>query len=130
MNVMPAVNALDQYRRVKTDAAVATADRHRLIQMLLEGALERIASAKGHLLRGDVARKGELIGKAIGIVAGLRQSLNHGQGGELAGNLDRLYGYMERRLLQANLGSDSRALDEVASLLGEIKTAWDAIAGP
>lgn len=119
--------ALRQYQQVKTGAAVETANPHRLIQMLFEGALERIANAKGHLQRGEVAQKGEQIGKAIGIVGGLRGSLNDEAGGEIARNLEALYEYMERRLLQANLESNPAILDEVAGLLREIKIAWDAI---
>ncbi len=127
MNHSLANSALRQYQRVKTGAAVEEATTHRLIQLLLDGALERLASAKGHIQRGDVARKGEQIGKAIGIVGGLRVSLDFAAGGALAANLEALYDHMERRLLQANLASDPAILDEVAALLRQIKSAWDRI---
>lgn len=127
MNHSLANSALRQYQQVKTGAAVEEATTHRLIQMLLDGALERLASAKGHIQRGDVQRKGEQIGKAIGIVGGLRASLDFEAGGALAANLEALYDYMERRLLQANLASDPAILDEVAGLLRQIKSAWDRI---
>ena len=120
--------ALRQYQQVKTGAAVEGANPHQLIQMLYEGALERIAAARGHIQRGETARKGEQIGKAIGIIGGLREGLNEEAGGEIAGNLASLYEYMERRLFQANLESNTAILDEVAGLLREIKTAWDGIA--
>lgn len=120
-------NALKQYQQVKTEAAVTGANAHRLIQMLFEGALERIASAKGHLQRGEITRKGELIGKAIAIVGGLRNSLNIEAGGEIARNLDLLYDYMQRRLLEGNIRADIQPLDEVVGLLREIKSAWDEI---
>jgi flagellar protein FliS len=96
--------------------------------MLFEGALERLASAKGHLQRNEIASKGEQIGKAINIIGGLHDSLNLEAGGELARNLDVLYDYMQRRLLQANQKSDPAVLDEVAGLLRELKAGWDAIA--
>jgi flagellar protein FliS len=96
--------------------------------MLMEGGLDRIAQAHGAMQRGQVAQKGELIGKAVAIIGGLRDGLDMQKGGELAGNLDRLYDYMTGRLLQANLKNDPDLLDEVAGLLREIKSAWDAIA--
>ena len=96
--------------------------------MLFEGALERIAQAKGAMAQNQIARKGELIGKAVAIVGGLQGSLNDKEGGELAANLDGLYDYIIRRLSQANYENNPEYLDECGRLLGEIKTAWDAIA--
>lgn len=122
-------NALRQYQRVNTQASVAYASPHRLIQMLMEGALERIAVAKGCIQRQDIAAKGEQIGKAIDIIGGLRDGLNPDAGGEIAANLDALYDFMQRRLVEANLRSDAAMLDEVAGLLRPVKEAWDAIGG-
>lgn len=123
-----AYGAMQSYAAVGAETSVIDADPHRLIHLLLDGALSRIAAAKGHMQRGEVAQKGECIGKAIGIVSGLRSSLNREQGGEIASNLESLYDYTELRLLQANVQNEPRHLDEVAKLLGEIKSAWDAIA--
>lgn len=120
-------NALRQYQQVSTQASVAYASPHRLIQMLMEGAFERIAVAKGCIQRQDIPGKGEQIGKAIDIIGGLRDGLNQDAGGEIAANLDVLYDYMQRRLVEANLRSDVATLDEVANLLRPIKEAWDAI---
>ncbi|GAP65253.1 Hpt protein [Mizugakiibacter sediminis] len=120
-------SAIAQYRQVGTRGSVEQADPHRLTAMLMEGALERITAAIGHMRRGEVARKGECISRAIAIVEGLRGSLDFEAGGALAGNLEALYEYMGRRLLQANAADDAGMLEEVAGLLREIKSAWDAI---
>lgn len=119
--------ALNKYSQVAVDANATYGSPHRLIQMLLEGALEKIATAKGYMARKRVAEKGRHIGWAISIVGGLRASLDMASGGDIAQNLDALYDYMERRLLAANQQDDAAALDEVAGLLREIKSAWDAI---
>ena len=121
--------ALQQYQQVSAQTGVAYASPHRLIQMLMEGAFERIAVAKGCIQRQDIPGKGEQIGKAIDIVGGLRDGLNLEAGGELAANLDSLYEYMQRRLMEANLRSDIAILDEVAELRRPVKEAWDAIGG-
>ena len=76
---------------------------------------------------GQHAAKGELISKAIGIIGGLRESLDLQQGGEIAANLDRLYEYMVSRLVEANIGNDVAIIDEVAELLRNVKSGWDAI---
>lgn len=122
-------NALQQYHQVGVQAKVAEATPHELVQMLLDGAIARIAAAKGAMQAGETARKGDLIGRAIGMVDGLRTGLDMTQGGELAANLEALYDYMSRRLLEANLRNDPGALDEVAGLLRELQAGWRAIGG-
>ena len=118
---------LKEYSQVKAHSGVAYASPHRLIQMLFEGALDKIASAKGHMTRGDLALKAGQISAAISILDGLRMSLDKSRG-EIAQHLDDLYDYMERQLLRANYENALPLLDEVTGLLQEIKTAWDAIA--
>ena len=125
---MYAASALRQYQQVSTQSQLAEASPHRLIQMLFDGALDRLAQAQGALARGQVAEKGLLIGKVIGIVGGLREGLDKGQGGELAQHLDGLYEYMIRQLAQANLKNDEAILRQVAQLLRELKEGWDGIA--
>ena len=125
---MNAMTAMRQYQSVNNQAQAIEADPHRLIQMLIEGGLTRLAQARGAMERNQTALKGELVGKAIAIIGGLRQGLNVEQGGELAVNLDNLYAYMTTRLMEANLKNDPAILEEVADLLREVKTGWDAIA--
>lgn len=120
--------AAQNYSSVKVQSSVTDASPHRLVQMLFEGALERIAQAKGAMARNEIARKGELLNKAINIVGGLSGSLNDNEGGELAANLDALYDYIMRRLVQANADNDPSILDECGRLLGELKSSWDGIA--
>lgn len=125
---MNAMAAMRQYQQVGVKAQVTEADPHRLIQMLMQGGLDRIAQAKGAMEREAYAEKGVLIGKAISIIGGLRDALDQDIGGELAANLDRLYEYMTMRLFEASRQNDVDKLNEVGKLLGEIKLAWDQIA--
>jgi flagellar protein FliS len=119
--------AIHQYSRVRTQGGVESADPHQLTAMLLDGALSRIASARGHMERGEIAAKGECISRSLDIIEGLRGSLDLARGGELAEHLESLYEYMARRLLEANVRNELGALDEVAGLLRPIKQAWDTI---
>ncbi|HIE56412.1 MAG TPA: flagellar export chaperone FliS [Chromatiaceae bacterium] len=120
-------NAVNHYNQVDTYSAVSGADPHRLVLMLMDGALGKIATARGSMERHDIPAKGEAIGQAISIIDGLRTSLDLQSGGEIALNLDSLYDYMERRLTEANIHNDPSILEEVAGLLGEIRGAWRAI---
>lgn len=120
-------SALQQYAKIGIQSGVEQASPHRLVQMLMEGAAARIAAATGHLQRGAIAEKGQSISLAISIIEGLRSSLDREKGGEVADNLDRLYDYMSRRLLEANMKNDKTMLDEVQNLLQQIKGGWDAL---
>ncbi len=124
MNTSGSRRAMNEYQRVGIQTQVAGASPHELVQLMLDAALARIAAARGALDAGETALKGVLIGRAIGLVEGLRVSLDAERGGELAANLEALYDYMARRLLEANVRSDVRLLDEVASLLRELQTGW------
>jgi len=116
-----------EYAAVGTQTGVTEATPHRLIQMLLDGALDKIARAKGAMQRNEIAEKGNHITSASSIVHGLRDSLDMDAGGEMAANLANLYDYMVRRLVEGHVANDIAALDEVSSLLREIKRGWDAI---
>ena len=120
-------SAIQQYQAVGLRSKLADASPHQLIAMLLEGALERLANARGAIQRGDVQSKGELIGQVIAIVDNLRVSLDLENGGELSQNLEALYDYLGRRLLEANINSDTSILEEASGLILEVKTGWDAI---
>ncbi|KGD56899.1 flagellar protein FliS [Burkholderia pseudomallei] len=117
------------YARVGVETGVMGASPHRLIAMLYQGARQAIAHARLHLQQGNVAARGEAIGKAIRIVeSGLQQALNLEVGGDIASRLDSLYTYMCRRLLQANVDASEPMLIEVDGLLATLEDAWTGIA--
>ena len=120
--------ALKQYRQLGLETQINNATPHRLIQLLMDGALERLNGAKAAMERGDAATKGVLIGKAMGIISGLRSSLNMSvEGTDLPERLDNLYDYMGRRLLEASTFNKVEMIAEVIDLLKTIKSGWDAI---
>ena len=127
---MNPMRALRQYQKVNSHAQISEASPHRLIQMLMEGALDRMAQAKGALSRNDLPQKALLITKAIDIITGLRQGLDEekAEDKDAMQQLDSLYEYMTVRLTQANAANDPEVIDEVARLLITVKSGWDAIA--
>jgi flagellar protein FliS len=123
-------SALSSYSDYGYNSEIEYADPHRLIQMLFEGALKRIAFAKGAMQRKQIADKGKFISQTIEIVGGLRASLDKEKGGDVAANLESLYEYIGRQLVVANLKDNEQILDEVSGLLSDVKIAWDAINAP
>ena len=127
---MNPMRALRQYQKVNSHAQISEASPHRLIQMLMEGGLDRMAQAKGAMSRGDIPQKVVLITKAIDIITGLRQGMDESKTEDKVAfqRQDSLYEYMTIRLTQAHAQNDPEIIDEVARLLITVKSGWDEIA--
>jgi len=119
--------AAASYNQVKAHSGVEDASPHKLIEMLFEGALERIAQAKGAMEHGNTELKGHKINGAINIINGLRENLNHDETGDISDNLELNYEYIGRVLSQAHIKNDPALLDEAYTLLNNIAGAWREI---
>ena len=121
-------NAISAYQRIGVETGVESADPHKLILMLFEGAQEALAKARIHIQNNEIAEKGQMISKAIMIIDhGLKASLDMNTGGDLAIRLQELYDYMMHRLLVANIQNNLEIINEVNKLLSELYGAWKKI---
>ncbi len=118
------LNALKQYQSVDLRATIETASPHKLISMLLDGALGALAKAKGACERKSIEERTSHLNKATEIITGLKGSLDLDKGGEVAGNLDALYDYMLGGVFQANRSNDPEKIQEVMNIILEIKQGW------
>jgi flagellar protein FliS len=119
--------ALESYGAVKVATGVSGANSVQLIQMLFDGLLESLSTAKGHITHKDITEKSKALSRAGRIILGLQNALDFEKGGELATNLNELYTYVTRRVLHANMHNDLAAIDEVYGLISEIRQAWDTV---
>mgnify|MGYP006140003863 CR=1 FL=1 len=119
--------ALESYGAVKVVTGVSGANSVQLIQMLFDGLLESLSTAKGHITHKDITEKSKALSRAGRIILGLQNALDFEKGGELATNLNELYTYVTRRVLHANMHNDLAAIDEVYGLMSEIRLAWDTV---
>lgn len=119
--------AAKQYSHMDLQSRTDNASPHQLVQLMIDGALVRARAAIGHIERNEISQKAELISKTIAIIDGLRGSLDMEKGGQISSNLDELYLYMNKKLLQANIDNNPQHLLEVCALLEDIKSAWDSI---
>ncbi|TAL86745.1 MAG: flagellar export chaperone FliS [Rhodanobacter sp.] len=122
-------NASAIYQQNSVQGVVEDADPHKLVSLLLDGAIEQIVKARGYLIHHNVAAKGRSIANTVAIIGALRNSLDHTVDRTLCQRLDSLYEYMTHRLLFAQLNDDHAALDEVVALLAPIRDGWQAVRG-
>jgi flagellar secretion chaperone FliS len=120
----------ESYGSVQVVTGVATADNIQLIQMLFDGLTESLSSAKGHIQNNAIEEKSKALSRAGRIVVGLQGALDFERGGELAQNLNELYGYVTRRLFHVNAYNDLVVLDEVQSLIQGHRPSLEDLAQP
>lgn len=106
---------------------VTTTSQGELLLLLYDGAIKFLTQAKERMAARDMAGKGVLISKALDVINELDGSLNAEKGGDLAGNLHKLYFYCSTRLLTANLKLDPNLIDEVIKILSGLRGAYAQI---
>ena len=116
--------AMESYGEGNHASQAMVADKVELIQMLFDGLIDSLVTAKGHIQRGSIEDKNKSLVRAGRIVLGLQGALDMEKGGDLARNLYELYSYVTRRLVHVNARNDLDALQEVHTLLNEIRQAW------
>jgi flagellar secretion chaperone FliS len=111
------------YRRIEAESRSPL----ELVVMLYDGALRFVGEAKQAHGRGDILGRGHAVSRVLAIIAELQSTLNVAQGGAIAEELDRLYSYVNTRLLDVSAKHDLAALDEVHGLLSTIRDGWAGI---
>ena len=109
------------------DNAVTTQSKGRLIVMLYDGAIRFLRLAIKEIENNNYEAKGRYINKAIDILNELNVVLDMDAGGEIAGNLRKLYVFMINRLSEANIQSDPQLIRDVIKLMEELNSSWKAI---
>jgi flagellar protein FliS len=98
-----------------------------LVVMLYDGAIRFMGEARQAIARNDVHARTAATRRALNIVSELQNSLNVKEGGDIARELDRLYGYISMRIMDVTRG-DAAAADELYKLLTTLREGWSQAA--
>jgi flagellar protein FliS len=107
---------------------IMTASPARLVVLLHEKAISLLGEAAAAAERNDVGARHKANRKAIDIIAHLWSTLDLERGGEIAANLNRIYGYMMGRLAEVDMRNDAQAAREVMELLEPLRRSWRELA--
>jgi flagellar protein FliS len=116
--------AIKTYGQVSYDSAAEYGSPADLLNLLFTGLTDALIDAQRFLSQKKYYEKGMAVSKSQKILIALRNTLDFDVGGELARNLDDLYGYCLTRLADAHTNNDVIAFREVHSLLSELREAW------
>lgn len=111
---------LQQYR---TDE-ITTCDATKLVLRLYEGVIRFLQQAGERARHNDVAGRAENVNRASAILFELLRCLDVEDGGEVAKNLEALYVFMLRRLLEANLRNDAAVINRCVAILENLRAGW------
>lgn len=114
---------IDRYREMD----VMTASPTTLVVKLYEGALRNARTARVEIEAGRIPERARALDKSFAIVAELQSSLDFERGGEIAIQLNDLYGFVNARLLEANLNVSIEAIDDAIRVLETLLEGWQQI---
>jgi flagellar protein FliS len=104
-----------------------TADPKKLILICYRQAILNLKAAREHYLAKEYEAKAKALQKGLDIICELSNALDFEKGGSIARNLDALYKYMTRSLLEADLKRDLNMFAAIIGILEELESAWKAI---
>jgi flagellar protein FliS len=99
-----------------------------LVVLLYDAALRHTATARDAMLRRDIPTRRTALSKTLAIIGELQSTLDMERGGAIAAELDRLYGWMQSRLLDAIAKQDAQPIEETRRVLETLRGAWHTIA--
>ena len=108
--------------------SILTAPPGRLVVMLYDGCVRFLFQSAYAMREGNRKVAQERLRRAEAIIDELRITLDHDKGGDIAANLDALYGFGRSHLIRAWSEQDATKIDEVSRLMGELRDAWAQIA--
>lgn len=114
-------NVYEQYRQT----SVKTASPEQLIVMLYDGALRFLEQARVNIADGK--DPSEAIGRTQDIIAELMASLDR-SAGQIAENLHLLYEFWIQQLFQALIRRDLKVIEEVSSMVRDLRESWAIVA--
>ncbi len=107
---------------------VVPADPVALVAMLYDKAVLCLKAAIQAIYTNEIGVRWKNNHRAQEIINHLFMTLDLEKGGEVASNLEALYGYMLLRLPAVDVNNDARVAEEVIELLEPLRASWNELA--
>ncbi len=105
--------------------SIATASPAELTLMLYDGAIKFCNIALGAIENNDIQKANTNIIKAENIISEFRATLDFKY--PVAQDFERVYDYIYRRLVEANLHKDAEVLEDALKYIREMRDTWKEV---
>ncbi len=122
------MNLYSNRSNVYQEVAVQTSSPARLVVMLYEGAIRFLRQSIAAIQTQDLDSKRQSIDRAVAVIQHLQSTLDHERGGQVATDLERLYGYIVSRILEGSGQLNTAPLEEAIKLLTTLLSGWEGLA--
>ena len=125
--MLRAQQALKQYSSVESSSKAYCGSAYDLTKMLFNGCLKSLTLTVFHINHKNYAGKATELSRSLAIINGLQDCLDLEKGGDLAHNLNDLYLYMGKTLLESSVTNDISRIEHIHELLKEVSVGWEAM---
>jgi len=119
-----ALRAATAYRATQVESR----SQLELVVLLYDGLVRFLTEGREAIARRDLHAKRTAIARGLAILGHLQSTVDRDRGGDIAVQLLSLYGYISRRIVDANVKLDVEPLDEALRLIAPLRDAWTEIA--
>ena len=110
----------NRYREME----IRTASPLTLVVRFYDESIRMCRSAVEQQQAGNPVGRGEAVSRALALVGELRNVLDLEAGGEIARNLDSLYGYVTDCLVESSLHGETHPIQQAEDVLVELRGGW------
>jgi flagellar protein FliS len=111
-------------RAAYREGAARGASGPRLVVLLYEQAIQDLRRAALEMDRGNVELRTRYMNHAVSVIGHLQETLDREKGGQVARNLDRFYGGVRTRLMEAQVKASRVIIDEQITFLLSVRESW------
>jgi flagellar protein FliS len=107
--------------------AVNTASPTKLVVMLYEGSIRFLRQSVTAIQKKDLAGKRQSIDRAVAVIQHLQGTLDMDKGRQVAADLDRLYSYIQSRIVEGSTKLQVAPIEEAIKLLTVLLSGWEEV---
>ncbi|MDM8358198.1 flagellar export chaperone FliS [Pandoraea communis] len=116
-----------QYHASDLDARIAGATPLQLMLILLDGLLDELARARGHIEHARHDARLHSVTKCLNLINGLASHIDVADGPGVTQPLSAVYDFCMRGVAQASVELDVAKLDEVVAVITQLTQGWRAL---
>ncbi len=109
------------------EIAVQTSSPTKLVVMLYEGAIRFLRQSVTAIQSKDLDQKRQSVDRAVAVIQHLQGTLDMDRGGAVAAELDKLYTYINSKIIEGSSKLQTAPIEEAIKLLTVLLSGWEEV---